>query len=101
MVYVKVGDASKCIEHLGGKWQLKLVAEKGQNCSTAEIPGGCALEACMSRVWSVWGGMTHVPQPSVKMLFGADAEREVSRRRLSARCNMLLSTARAHIFVKR
>jgi hypothetical protein len=40
-------------------------------------------------------GMAFVHQPSVKMLFGADAEREVSCRcRLCARCNAPCITAR-------
>ena len=95
VVYVKVGDDSLCIEHFGGKWQLKPVSEKGKNVDFAEVPGGCPLEACTSRVWNVSDGNTHVPQPSVKMLFGADAEREVSCRcRLCARCNAPCITAR-------
>ena len=88
VVYVKVGDDSLCIEYFGGTWQVKPVSNKGQNFSRASVPGGCALEACTSRVWNVWDGTAFVPQPSVKMLFGADAEREVSCRcRLCARCN--------------
>ena len=88
VVYVKVGDDSLCIEYFGGKWQVKSVSNKGKNASAASVTGGCALEACTSRVWHVYDGKTHVPQPSVKMLFGADAEREVSCRcRLCARCN--------------
>jgi len=101
VVYAKVGDASKCIEHFGGKWQLKPVTDKGKNSCYAEVPGGCALEACTSRVWSVAGGSTFSPQPSVKMLCGADAEREVSRRRLCARCNAPSITSRALVFVMR
>ncbi len=95
VVYVKVGDDSLCIEYFGGKWQLKLVSNKGKNISAAYVPGGCALEACTSRVWDVGSGSGLVPQPSVKMLFGADAEREVSCRcRLCARCNAPCITAR-------
>jgi len=101
VVYAKVGDASLCIEHFGGKWQLKPATHKGQNLSAAEVPGGCALEACTSRVWSVADGKTLLPQPSVKMLCGADAEREVSRRRLCARCNAPSITSRALVFVMR
>ena len=94
-MYVKVDNAIYCIEHLGGDWQLKAVSNKGQNVSTAEVTGGCALEACTSRVWTVLDGTTHVPQASVKMVCGADAEREVSRRRLCARCTAPSITARA------
>jgi hypothetical protein len=95
VVYVKVGDDSLCIEHLGGIWQVKSVSDKGKNDAWAYITGGCALEACTSRVWNVSDGTTYVPQPIVKMLFGADAEREVSCRcRLCARCNAPCITAR-------
>ena len=95
VVYVKVGNASYCIEHFG-QWQLKPVSNKGQNLCLAFVPGGCALEACTSRVWSVSvDGGTPVPQASVKMVCGADAEREVSRRRLCARCTAPSITARA------
>ena len=95
VVYVKVGDSSLCIEHLGGIWQVKSVSNKGKNDAWAYITGGCALEDCTSRVWNVWDGTAFVPQPSVKMLFGADAEREVSCRcRLCARCNAPSITAR-------
>ena len=99
VVYVKVGDDSLCIEHFGGKWQVKSVSNKGNNISAASVTGGCALEACTSRVWDVGtGGSGLVPQPSVKMLFGADAEREVSCRcRLCARCNAPSITARARL----
>jgi len=101
VVYVKVGDASMCIEHFGGKWQLKPLSNKGQNLSAAEVTGGCALEACTSRLWSLSDGETCVPQPRVKMLCGADAEREVSHRRPSARCSTPSVTSRAHVFVMR
>ena len=95
VVYVKVDNASMCIEHLWGEWHLKPVSDKGQNCCYACVPGGCALEACTSRVWTVLDGGTFVPQASVKMVCGADAEREVSRRRLCARCSAPSITARA------
>ena len=91
-MYVKVGDDSLCIEHFGGQWQLKLVSHKGQNLCIAKVLGGCAFEACTLHVWSVWDGKTQVHQPSVKMLSGADAEREVSRRRLCARARALIVT---------
>jgi hypothetical protein len=76
VVYVKVGDDSTCIEHFGGQWQLKLVSHKGQNLCIAKVLGGCTFEDCTLHVWSVWDGKTQVRQPSVKMLCGADAERE-------------------------
>ena len=87
-----------CIEHRGGLWQLKPALAKGKDSGWADCAGGCALEACTSRVWNVSDGKTLLPQPSVKMLFGADAEREVSCRcRLCARCNAPCITARARL----
>ena len=95
VVYVKVGDDSLCIEYFGGNWHIKSVSNKGKNTAAASVPGVCALQACTSRVWTVSDGKKQVPQPSVKMLFGADAEREVSCRcRLCARCNAPCITAR-------
>ncbi len=95
VVYVKVGDDSLCIEHFAGQWQVKSVFNKGKNTAAASVPGVCALQACTSRVWNVSDGKKQVPQPSVKMLFGADAEREVSCRcRLCACCNAPSITAR-------
>ena len=78
VVYGKCGDASMCIEHYGGRWQVKPVPDKGSNGCFAHVTGGCALEACTSRVWKVHDGYQYVNQASVKIATGADAEREVS-----------------------
>ena len=78
VVYDKCGDGSMCIEHYAGKWQVKRVSHKGKNTGFAYVTGGCALEACTSRVWRVWNRNTFEDQPSVKAVTGADAEREVS-----------------------
>jgi hypothetical protein len=77
-VFCKRGDGSMCIEHYGGKWQIKSVSLKGTNTYFANVTGGCALDACTSRVWRVGNGKTFEDQPSVKLLTGANAEREVS-----------------------
>ena len=78
-VYSKRGDGSMCIEHHAGHWQVKAVSDKGKYASFAYVTGGCALEACTSRVWEVCNGnTTFEDQPSVKAVTGADAEREVS-----------------------
>ena len=77
-VYSKRGDASMCIEHYGGLWQVKTVSSKGKPVWFAHIAGGCALEACASRVWKVQDGENWVDQPSMKIVAGPDAEREVS-----------------------
>ena len=77
-VYSKRGDGSMCIEHYAGQWQVKAVSDKGKYACFAYVTGGCALEACTSRVWKVSNGKTFEDQPSVKAVTGADAEREVS-----------------------
>ena len=77
-VYGKRGDASMCIEHYGGRWQVKAVSSKGSDRCSAYVTGGCALEACTSRVWKVFDGKAYVNQSSVRIATGADAEREVS-----------------------
>ena len=78
VVLSKRGDASMCIEHLAGNWQVKSVSGKGKNTSVAFVQGGCALEDCTSRVWSVTNGKEWEHQPSVKMATGSEAERQVS-----------------------
>ena len=78
VVYGKCGDASMCIEHYGGKWQITTVSNKGTDGAFANVTGGCALEACTSLVWRVHDGNSKIDQPSVKILTGPDAEREVS-----------------------
>ena len=77
-VLSKRGDESVCIEHSGGKWQLKPVSSKGTDRCTAYVEGDCALQDCASRVWKVLDGQTHVDQASVKMATGSEAERQVS-----------------------
>ena len=82
VVYGKCGDASMCIEHYGGLgaplWRVKTLSSKGKDACFAHIAGGCALEACASRVWKVHDGENWVDQPSMKIVAGPDAEREVS-----------------------
>ena len=78
VVYGKCGDGSMCIEHYAGEWQVRAVSSKGTKGSIARVTGGCALEACTSRVWRVGNEKTFEDQPSVKAVTGADAEREVS-----------------------
>jgi hypothetical protein len=77
-VYGKLGDASMCIEHYGGKWQVKSVCRKGRNRCFAYVTGGCALEACASRVWKVAHETGYDVQSNVEIVTGLDAEREVS-----------------------
>ena len=78
VVLSKRGDASICIEHILGQWQVKNVSSKGTDASMAFVQGGCALEDCTSRVWRVANGKEWEDQPSVKIATGSEAERQVS-----------------------
>ena len=86
-LYVKRGDASMCIEHMAhlNSWQVKLVLSKGSNGCWAYVAGGCGLEACTSRVWAVWDGKAWNDAPSVKLVAGAEAQRQVRGGCLRAR----------------
>jgi len=77
VVLSKRSDASMCIEHFGGKWQVKPVSSKGMNLYCAYVAGDCALQDCASRVWRVFDGETYVDQASVKLATGREAERQV------------------------
>jgi hypothetical protein len=80
-VYNKRGDPSMCIEHHGGRWEVKLVSKKGTDACRAYVAGGCSLEDCTSRVWRVgngWYAKVFDDQPSVKMATGREAGRQVS-----------------------
>jgi hypothetical protein len=76
VLYAKRGDASVCIEHRTGDWEVKLVSEKGTDDCWAYVAGGCGLEACTSRVWTVFDGEAWNDAPSVKLVAGAEAERQ-------------------------
>ncbi len=87
VVYKKRGDGGVCIEHFEGEWGVKKNSNKNSNFHYAYVSGGLAFEACASRVWMVletkW-----VEQPSVKMVTGAEAERQVGFLCTCARCRM-------------
>ena len=74
----KRDDANMCMEHFGGKWQVKSVSNRGKDASCAIVAGDCALQDCASRVWKVYDGKASIDQPSVKMATGSEAERQVS-----------------------
>jgi len=80
VVYSKRGSEDICIEHVNGKWKVKPKSVKcrGREECFAYFRGACALEACTSRAWSVLSGgnVSHVP--TVKMVAGSEAERQVS-----------------------
>jgi hypothetical protein len=81
-LYRKRGDGSMCMEHHGGKWQVKFVSVKGKNNCHAYVAGGCAAEACTSRPWKVWDDKAHIDAPLVKMVGGGEAVRQVGCCRL-------------------
>jgi hypothetical protein len=90
VVMSKRSDANICIEHFFGKWQVKPVSNKGQNACMALVEGGCALEDCTSRVWMVGNEKVcqdvFIYHPSVKMVTGSDAERQVSGGCIPSKC---------------
>ena len=67
-LYRKRGDPSLCMEHREGNWQVKHVAHKGTASGNAYVAGGCAAEACTSRMWKVFDGTTWPDAPFVKMV---------------------------------
>ena len=77
VLYAKRGDASMCIEHHTGDWEVKAVSSKGKHGCRAYVAGGCGLEACTSRVWKVGDGKAFHDAPSVKLVAGAEAVRQV------------------------
>ena len=65
VLYRKRGDPSMIMEHLGGKWEVKPVSHKGTAVCYAYVAGGCAAEACTSRMWKMGDGSTFHDAPSV------------------------------------
>jgi hypothetical protein len=76
-LYVKRGDASQCIEHFEGKWQVKSVSSKGTDKCIGQVAGGCELRECTSRVWRVSDGKAFHDAPDLKLVTGAEAQRQV------------------------
>ena len=77
-VYLKRSDRGRCIAHRNGDWEIKSAARKeADDCILAFVKGGCTLEKCASRVWKVGGPKGYIDQPSVKILLGEEAERQV------------------------
>ena len=79
VMYKKRGDGGLCIEHFDGVWEIKYSSKKAINFREAYVIGGLAFESCASRVWKVYdcSEKKWVEQPSVKMVTGAEAERQV------------------------
>jgi hypothetical protein len=68
VLYRKRGNPSMCMEHFGGKWTVNDVSSKGTAACFAYVAGGCAAEACTSRMWKVFDGTTWPDAPFVKMV---------------------------------
>ena len=91
-IYGKRDGDGMVIEHNCGRWGVKHLQEIGTPANLANVQGGCAINACMSRVWRV-GDTTSIrlkenlgsrsysggffEDPNITMLVGPDAEREV------------------------
>jgi hypothetical protein len=76
-LYSKRDNAGICMEHFNGLWQVKPVSSKGKTICYAYVAGCCAAEACTSRTWRVWDGKAFHDAPSVKIVAGAEAQRQV------------------------
>ncbi len=93
VLYVKEGDDGWWLEHCGGKWQLKQKEHKGKDLAWATVVGGCALEACGSRVWrvSVSKGAPWEDDEDIKIAVGGDALAKVNtvphRLKTRAKCS--------------
>ena len=84
-LYRKRCDPDIIMEHHDGAWEVKLVSSKGTAAAYAYVAGGCAAEACTSRMWKVvFAGATLQDAPSVKMVAGVEAQRQVERRCMRA-----------------
>ncbi len=79
VMYVKRGDGSVCIEHFEGDWEVKSISNKNLKLRFAYVPGRVAFESCTSKEWMVYDSTEDkfFKQPSVKMVTGAEAERQV------------------------
>ena len=86
VLYRKRCDPGIIMEHHDGMWQVKGVSGKGTAVGYAYVAGGCAAEACTSRMWkeSFESGSRFHDAPSVKMVAGAEAQRQVERRCMRA-----------------
>jgi len=70
VVYKKRGNDNVIIEHYQGRvWHIKHTSKKGEGGYYAKVEGGCALEACVDRVWD---------ENDMKMWTGAEAEAQAS-----------------------
>ena len=78
VVYKKRDDASIVVEHFTGDWEVKPASNKGKAGCFALVKGGCALEACVGRVWRVVESGAFHDQKDVKMSTGAEAEAQAS-----------------------
>jgi hypothetical protein len=75
------------VSHTEGVWQLKHLSDVGTDVCYAGVQGGCALEACTSRVWRVAESREWHEQSSLKMLTGGEAKRAVSNLNLQLNMN--------------
>ncbi len=81
VVYVKVNHSDLCIEHYGGRWQLKWRMLIGHPDCLASAEGGCAFEDCSSRMWRLQlapGSSMQYTDEEVKMRTGDKARCKVS-----------------------
>jgi hypothetical protein len=112
-VYIKRFAPNICIAHWWDVWGVTKVEYKGTRKYAAIVKGRCALEDCVSRMWTVAPSLTshdgnsRLPffsnfsftwpkMPSVKMVTGAEAERAVSGPCIGAARHRL--TLKTHLY---
>jgi hypothetical protein len=89
LLYNRRGDASTCVEHFQGKWQVKAVSTKGKDSCLAYIASNSDLESCISLRWSIHDGKVWSEAPAIKMTMGAEARRQVSSHSSSSPAHLL------------
>ena len=99
LILTKRGDAGMVMEHFGGRWQVKLVSDKGKDIRFASVEGGCALAACTSRPWRLSSDGT--PQRLGNMFSDAPGVKIVLEAEVSSRLPLFcgfFTRARPHCF---
>jgi hypothetical protein len=71
------------IEHYAGRWKI-MPAAFNRGDFVSQVEGGCGLDACTSP-WMVFDGEDWDFSPDVKLVTGAEAERQVRGRCMRAR----------------
>jgi hypothetical protein len=80
VVYSKCGCDDTVIVHRNGRWAIKAIDNKSSNHSAANVLGGCCLEECGSRPWTVYTHKEGMVPQTLNIETGPEVERKVSNR---------------------